>query len=147
MVANFTYFTYIHACIHILMIIIQNLLAKKRTCCIFDFATRNWNLMIPLNGKCSKQNRSSRMRRMKFSGVLRWKRITESKSNVQQYKKENLPYTEIFRISTRQGENQRKKNERQILWPCQRTKKAVKHKIDTGTNCNWHVWNDPQKFS
>ena len=38
--------------------------------------------------------------------------------------------------------NQRKQKETQVLRPCLRTKKSVKHEGDSDTNCNRHTWND-----
>ena len=37
----------------------------------------------------------------------------------------------------------RKRKERQVLEPCQRTKKVVERVGDGDTNCNWSTWNDP----
>ena len=44
------------------------------------------------------------------------------------------------------SENQRKPKERQVLRPCQRTKKAVEHKDDSDINCNWYTWNSLQRL-
>ena len=38
--------------------------------------------------------------------------------------------------------NKRKRKDKQILGSCQRTKKAVKHKSDSDTNCICSTWND-----
>ena len=35
---------------------------------------------------------------------------------------------------------------RQILGPCQRTKKTVEHECDDDTNCNWCSWYGPKKL-
>ena len=40
-----------------------------------------------------------------------------------------------------QRENQRKRKERQIFRPYQRTKKAVEQEANCDTNCNWSSWN------
>ena len=45
------------------------------------------------------------------------------------------------------NENQRKRNERQILGPCRRTKKAMEHEDDGRTNCNWCTWNNPPRIN
>ena len=36
---------------------------------------------------------------------------------------------------------------RQVLRPCQRTKKAVEQVSDGDTNCSWYTWNDSHKLS
>ena len=37
-------------------------------------------------------------------------------------------------------------NDRQILEPCQRTKKVVEYEGDGDTKCNWRTWKDPEKL-
>ena len=39
-----------------------------------------------------------------------------------------------------------KRKERQVLGPCQKTKKAVEHEGDVDTSCNWHTWDGPQRL-
>ena len=36
-----------------------------------------------------------------------------------------------------QSENKRKRKDKQTFGPCQRTKKALKHKVNVNTNCAW----------
>ena len=38
------------------------------------------------------------------------------------------------------------KKEKQVIEPCQRTKKAVEQEGDGYTNHNWHTWNGSQRF-
>ena len=40
----------------------------------------------------------------------------------------------------------RENKERQILWPCQGNKKAMEFEVDGDSNCNWYVWNNPQRL-
>ena len=61
-------------------------------------------------------------------------------------KKGNLPSIILCYPSGPQRENQRKRKERHVLEPCQTTKKVVKHESASDTNCNWHIWNGPQRF-
>ena len=49
------------------------------------------------------------------------------------------------------SKNERKRKDRQILGPCQRTKKIVEHDYDDDdddgdTNCNWCTWNGLKKL-
>ena len=44
-------------------------------------------------------------------------------------------------------ETQRKLKERQVLRPCQRTKKVIKHEGDSDTNYNWCTREGPQSFN
>ena len=53
--------------------------------------------------------------------------------------KNNLLSSEFCRPSEQQSENQIKRKKRQVLRPCQRTKKAKEH--DDDDSCNWRVWN------
>ena len=41
-----------------------------------------------------------------------------------------------------QSKNQRKRNGRQTLKPCQRTKKTLEREGDCNSNYNWRIWND-----
>ena len=50
------------------------------------------------------------------------------------------------RPSGPQIKNQRKRKERQVLGPCERTKKALEHEDDGVTNCYWHTWNGSQRL-
>ena len=49
-------------------------------------------------------------------------------------------YSRLYHLNGQQNENQRKRKERQELWSCQRTKKAVEDEGDGDANCNWHTW-------
>ena len=44
------------------------------------------------------------------------------------------------------SENQRKRDDKQLLEPCQRTKKAVEPEGEGDTNCNWCSWNGSQRL-
>ena len=44
------------------------------------------------------------------------------------------------------SENQRKRKERQVLRPRQRTKRVEDHEGDHNTNLNWCTWNGLQKL-
>ena len=46
----------------------------------------------------------------------------------------------------RRVKKKRKPKNRQILGPCQRTKKAMEHESDSHTNCSWCNWNGPQRI-
>ena len=78
------------------------------------------------------------MRRIKFSGILRYKLIYKSPAGGK-----NLSYSGFCRPSESQSENQIKGKERQVFRPSQRTKKAVKHENDCDTNSNWCARNEP----
>ena len=60
--------------------------------------------------------------------------------------KKNFPYNELCPLSRLPSENQRRWKERQVLWLCQRAKKAVKHEGDGDNSCNRHTWNGPQRL-
>ena len=47
---------------------------------------------------------------------------------------------------TLKSENQRKPNERQVLGPHQKTKKAEEHEGDRDTYGIWHTWNSAQRL-
>ena len=70
----------------------------------------------------------------------------KKKRKKKERKKEILMSCGFCRLSGPQIENQRKRKERRELGHCQRTKKAVEHKGDGDTNCNWRAWNGPQRF-
>ena len=55
----------------------------------------------------------------------------------------NLLYCGFWPPSGLQSENQRKRKERQVLRPCQRSKKVVEHGDNSDNNCNW---NGPRRF-
>ena len=59
-------------------------------------------------------------------------------------KKENVSSSEICHSSGLQSKNKRKRKDRQILGPCQRTKKTVEQVGDSYTNCRSHALNSPQ---
>ena len=60
-------------------------------------------------------------------------------------KKENLRSCGLCCPGGSLSENQRKRKERQIFVPCQRTKKAMKHESDGDTNCNQCAWNNSRR--
>ena len=61
-------------------------------------------------------------------------------------KKENLPFNRLWHLREPQSKNQRKWQKRQVLRPCQRTKKVVKYEGDGDTNYNWRIWNSFQRL-
>ena len=65
------------------------------------------------------------------------------KKNLKKKEKVNQPYRGLCRPVGPQRENQRKRKMRQVLTPCQRTKKAMEHENNGDTSCNWHAWNGP----
>ena len=56
----------------------------------------------------------------------------------------NLLSRWILYPGRQQSENKRKQKDRQILGPCQRTKKTVK--CDSDTSCSWCTWNSSQRL-
>ena len=83
------------------------------------------------------------MRRLNISFNLAEKiRISDNKQQ-----KENPPFSGLCCYGGRQYESQRKRKERKVLGPCQRTQKAVEHMINGDTNCNKNTWNAPQRFA
>ena len=58
--------------------------------------------------------------------------------------KDNLPYSELCHHNGPQSGNQRKQKQRQVLGPCQRTKKSVEHEGDSDTSYKRYTWNSPQ---
>ena len=52
-------------------------------------------------------------------------------------RKENLPNYGLFHPGRQLSEHQRKQKARQVLLPCQRTKKAVEHENESNTSHNW----------
>ena len=61
-------------------------------------------------------------------------------------KKENLHNSGLFHPGRQQSENQRKRKEKQVLRPCQRTKKVMEHKNDSDTIYNWYTQDGPQRL-
>ena len=61
-------------------------------------------------------------------------------------KKERLPSSVICCSSGLESANQRKRNERQILGPCQRTKKNGEHKDDDDNSYNWCTCYGPKRL-
>ena len=57
-----------------------------------------------------------------------------------------MPYSGLYLPSGPQSENQKKRNERQVLGVFQRTKKVLEHDCDGATNYNWHTWNGLEKL-
>ena len=51
-----------------------------------------------------------------------------------------------FVVLADQSKDQRKRKERQILRPSERTEKAMEHQNDGDTNCNRCTWKDPKKL-
>ena len=51
-----------------------------------------------------------------------------------------------FAVLAHCNENQRKRKEKQVLRPCLRTFKIMKHECDRDTNCNCGILNDPQRI-
>ena len=91
------------------------------------------------------------MRRIKFSGIWRYKQKIKSSDNYQKKKKkrkkkEKLPYRRFYCLGRPQIENQRKQKERQVLEPCLRNKKAVENESVGDTSCNWRTCNSPQSL-
>ena len=60
--------------------------------------------------------------------------------------KKNLPSCELCHLGEQQKENQRKRKERQLLGPCQRTKNDREHESDGDINYNYWDWSDPQRL-
>ena len=75
------------------------------------------------------------MKSIIFSGTLKYKQIIQSR------KKELVDVT----IPKGHKVKIKEKKKRQILGPCQRAEKAVKHESDGETNCSWCLWNSPQR--
>ena len=50
-----------------------------------------------------------------------------------------------FLVGGPQSENKRKRKDRQVLGPCQRTEKVVELEGKGDTNCSWRAWNWAQK--
>ena len=57
--------------------------------------------------------------------------------------KENFPSSWFCRSSGPQGENQRKRKEKQVLRPYLRATKTVEYEGDGDNNCSWCAWNCP----
>ena len=51
-------------------------------------------------------------------------------------KKGSLPTSGFCHLPGSRIENQRKRKEREVHGPCQRTEKAMEHESDCDTNCN-----------
>ena len=106
---------------------------------------RNCNLTIPPKGICPNQNPSWRMRHRKFSGVLRYKRITEDQTKwrlKRKDKKGNLLNSGLCRS----GGPQSKKSKKTTKETCSWTFKAIEHEGDSDTNCNRCPRNDLQRL-
>ena len=50
-----------------------------------------------------------------------------------------------FAVPTDHSKNERKRKDRQILGPCQRTEKTVEHEGEGRADCDWDLWNNPQR--
>ena len=50
------------------------------------------------------------------------------------------------RPSRPHSENQRKRKEKKVLGPYQRTKIAMEHESDGDANCKWRTWNSSEKL-
>ena len=61
-------------------------------------------------------------------------------------KNKHLLSNGFCRSGSPQIENKRKRKERQILGPCQRTKKTVEHEGDDDSNYRWSPSNGPKKL-
>ena len=72
--------------------------------------------------------------------------ISKKKRKKKKKKRENQPKSKLCHSSRPQCENQRKRKERQVLRPCQRTKKVIEHESDGDTNCNWYTRNDSYRL-
>ena len=59
----------------------------------------------------------------------------------------NLLNSRLYQPGEPQNETHRKRKERQVLRPCQRTKKVMEHESDGDINYNWCARNGPQCFS
>ena len=57
------------------------------------------------------------------------------------FKNENLPPCGFCRPSGPPSQSERKRKERQVRRPYQRSKKAVEYEGDGDTNSNWRTWN------
>ena len=55
-------------------------------------------------------------------------------------------YSGLCYSSRPQSENERKRKERQVHGPCQRTKETVEHESYDNANYNWCDWNSLPRF-
>ena len=60
--------------------------------------------------------------------------------------KDNLPSNGFYRSSGSHRENKRKRKDKQILRPCQRTKETVEHKDDSNAICRSCAWDASQRL-
>ena len=58
----------------------------------------------------------------------------------------NLSPNGFCSLSEPQNENKRKKKDKQLVGPCQRTEMSVELKGDVNINCNLYTWNRPQRL-
>ena len=73
--------------------------------------------------------------------------IKKKKKEKRKEKRENLLTSGSCRSGEPQSAKKRKRKDRQILGPCQKTKnKAVEPEGDGDTSCNWYTWKCLQRF-
>ena len=95
------------------------------------YYARNWNLTILPNCIYANRNPFLRMRRIIFSGIWWYKRISKSwPEEVLIREKENWSPSEFCRFNEPRSENKWKWKERQVLGPFQGTTKAERHEDD-----------------
>ena len=81
------------------------------------------------------------MRGIKFFGILRFKGSPDPGQDIKPI--DNFLKRGNLLNRGPQSEKQRKRKKRQVLRPCQRTEKAVKHEDDGDINCHWDALNIP----
>ena len=94
--------------------------------CSTGNCARKANLTILLNGTCANQNPFRRVRRLKFSGILRYQEITSSQSEfvVIKKKEKKKEKGDLPNCGLHRHDIQRKQKESQVPVSCQRTKKS-----------------------
>ena len=108
---------------------------------------RVWNLTMLTDWKCTKQNPSKRMRRIKPSGILRYKWITWSLTRrpdleIINKKKQKTRHLVDFAACHR-VKNKEKEKKGRVLTTCQRTEKNM---MVEDTYCDWRGWNGSQRL-
>ena len=63
--------------------------------------------------------------------------VLTTTTNNNNKKKENLRIVDFAVITDQRGKIRKKRKKRQVVGPCQRSNKAVEHKGDSDTSCDW----------